>query len=82
MTTDHDIRDTISSLIAHEHTLRARLAAGRIDAAAEKDELSRTEQQLDQCWDLLRQRDAAREFGRDPDSAGVRPPSVVERYVG
>jgi uncharacterized protein DUF2630 len=36
--------------------------------------------ELDQCWDLLRQRDARREFGQDPDKATVRPASVVERY--
>ena len=28
---------------------------------------------LDQCWDLLRQRRARREFGEDPDAAAVRP---------
>ena len=36
--------------------------------------------ELDQCWDLLRQRDARREFGQDPNEAKVRPPSIVERY--
>jgi hypothetical protein len=36
--------------------------------------------ELDQCWDLLRQRRARREFGQDPNEASVRPASVVERY--
>jgi hypothetical protein len=36
--------------------------------------------QLDQCWDLLRQRRALREFGEDPEKAQPRPPDVVERY--
>jgi len=36
--------------------------------------------ELDQCWDLLRQRRALREFGGDPDQAKVRPPNVVENY--
>jgi len=35
---------------------------------------------LDQCWDLLRQRRALREAGRDPSAAHVREPEVVERY--
>jgi hypothetical protein len=35
---------------------------------------------LDQCWDLLRQRRALEEFGRDPDRATVRSEEVVERY--
>jgi hypothetical protein len=42
--------------------------------------LSTIQVQLDQCWDLLRQRDARREFGDDPNVATVRPASVVERY--
>ncbi len=36
--------------------------------------------ELDQCWDLLRQRRALREFGKDPNDAQVRPASVVEKY--
>jgi len=36
--------------------------------------------ELDQCWDLLRQRRARREFGKDPDGAAVRPVNVVEGY--
>jgi uncharacterized protein DUF2630 len=35
---------------------------------------------LDQCWDLLRQRRARREFGRNPGDAQVRPASIVENY--
>ncbi|HXU47731.1 MAG TPA: DUF2630 family protein, partial [Candidatus Binatia bacterium] len=34
----------------------------------------------DQCWDLLRQREALREFGKDPDRAQVRSADVVENY--
>ncbi|OLT55117.1 DUF2630 family protein [Cellulosimicrobium sp. CUA-896] len=81
MTTDDDIRTTIRDLIAREHDLRSRLAAGQIDVGTENRELARAEEQLDQCWDLLRQRDAAREFGRDPGASAVRPSSVVERYL-
>ena len=36
--------------------------------------------ELDQCWDLLRQRRALREFGEDPDRAKVRPATIVENY--
>jgi len=35
---------------------------------------------LDQCFDLLRQRRAKREFGQDPDSATPRDPNTVENY--
>jgi hypothetical protein len=36
--------------------------------------------ELDQCWDLLRQRRARREFDQDPDQAKVRDPKTVESY--
>jgi hypothetical protein len=38
--------------------------------------------ELDQYWDLLRQRDARRHVGEDPDEATIRPSDVVERYEG
>jgi hypothetical protein len=38
--------------------------------------------ELDQCWDLLRQRRALRETGGDPSQAHVRPPEVVKKYIG
>ncbi|MFD6133776.1 DUF2630 family protein [Isoptericola sp. NPDC056618] len=82
MATDGDIQKTISDLIARERDLRERLGKGEIDASTEHEELAATETRLDQCWDLLRQRQAAREFGGDPDQAKVRPAEVVERYRG
>ena len=36
--------------------------------------------ELDQCWDLLRQRQALRDAGKNPSSAKVRPPDIVENY--
>ena len=38
-------------------------------------------EQLDQCWDLLRQRRAKREFGADPESAKPRDIGTVENYT-
>jgi uncharacterized protein DUF2630 len=49
-------------------------------SAHDQERLGRIQVELDQCWDLLRQRRARREFGQDPDGASVRPASVVERY--
>lgn len=46
----------------------------------DRKRLAQIKVELDQCWDLLRQRRALREFGRDPDRARVRPPEVVEHY--
>lgn len=49
---------------------------------ADKDQarLAELKVELDQCWDLLRQRRALREFGEDPDKAKVRPAKIVENY--
>ena len=47
---------------------------------ADRRRLAEIEVSLDQCWDLLRQRRALRDAGRDPGAAAARPPEVVERY--
>jgi len=39
------------------------------------------ERELDQAWDLLRQRRAREEIGEDPDSAHERPTTEVEGYL-
>lgn len=36
--------------------------------------------ELDRCWDLLRQREALRAAGRNPNDAQARPPDIVENY--
>ncbi|HEX2368520.1 MAG TPA: DUF2630 family protein [Acidimicrobiia bacterium] len=36
--------------------------------------------ELDQCWDLLNQRRALREFGSDPGQARIRDEDTVEHY--
>ncbi|MCZ9336225.1 DUF2630 family protein [Streptomyces sp. TRM76130] len=47
---------------------------------AERSRLGELERELDQCWDLLRQRRAKSEFGQDPEEARTRPQSMVEGY--
>lgn len=80
MAGDGPIRGHINDLVEEERELRERLGRGEIDVAAEQSRLGEIETELDQCWDLLRQRDAKREFRQDPDDATVRSPEVVERY--
>jgi hypothetical protein len=50
-------------------------------ADADRERLAKINVELDQCWDLLRQRRALRDAGKDPDQAEVRPADVVERYL-
>ncbi len=71
----------IDDLVAQEKTLRAQLQHGDISASEEHERLRRIETELDQCWDLLRQRRALRETGGDPSGAAVRPPDEVEGYL-
>jgi hypothetical protein len=76
---DTQIHEAIERLVAEEHELWSREAAG----GAGKDDCRRLDElelSLDQCWDLLRQRRALREAGRDPNAATARPPEVVEHY--
>jgi len=73
---DRPITKHIEELVGEEHELRAKKDV----SAADKSRLSSIEVELDQCWDLLRQRRAKREFGDDPNQARVRPPGIVENY--
>jgi hypothetical protein len=78
---DKEIFRTIDDLINTEHDLRARLASGDLTSDQEREQLRVVEEQLDQCWDLLRQRRARREFGEDPSGSAARPASEVEGYL-
>ncbi|MEV6425103.1 DUF2630 family protein [Streptomyces sp. NPDC051662] len=77
-----EILDNISALVAEERALRARSSEHLGLGADEQTRLRSVEVQLDQCWDLLRQRRAKSEFGENPDEAAVRPPGEVEGYQG
>jgi hypothetical protein len=77
---DKQILGQIDELIETEHELRTKLAAGSLSSAEERVRLRAAEEALDQCWDLLRQRRARREFGENPDGAAARPVPEVEGY--
>ena len=77
---DKEILGRINDLIETEHELRGQLAAGQLSSEQERERLRSAEEALDQCWDLLRQRRARREFGENPDAAAVRSTAEVEGY--
>ncbi|MFB1294882.1 DUF2630 family protein [Mycobacterium sp. pW049] len=81
MASDEDILKTVNDLVAEERDLRDKLQHHEIDESEEHQRLKALEVQLDQCWDLLRQRRALRASGGDPDSASVRPEGEVEGYL-
>jgi hypothetical protein len=72
----------IHELVEEERDLRDRMQRKEITADEEHARLRDLEVQLDQCWDLLRQRRALRETGGDPREAKLRPPGEVEGYLG
>jgi hypothetical protein len=78
---DKQILSHIDELIATEHELRTKLAAGELSTDEEHAQLRSAEEALDQCWDLLRQRRAKRQYGEDPTGAVARPASEVEGYL-
>ncbi len=71
---DQAILDQLRTLADEEHAIRQQGPEG--DPARLED----IEVMLDQCWDLLRQRRAKRQYGQDPDEAHVRSEAVVEHY--
>ena len=75
---DQSILDHITALVDEEHRLRE----GAVAPEANAPRLKSVAEQLDQCWDLLRQRRAKREFGADPAEAKVRDVKTVEGYEG
>ena len=77
-TTDKNVLGHIEELVTEEKKLYAQ---GEM-SDAERERLAKINVELDRCWDLLRQRRALREYGRNPDEAEVRPAKVVENYKG
>ena len=73
-----EIHHRINALIEEEHRLRGQ-EPEESDAERRK-RLAELEIQLDQAWDLLRQRQARREWDQDPNGAAERPVRVVENY--
>jgi predicted nuclease with TOPRIM domain len=82
MSDDKSIFGRIDELVAEEHELRTKHAAGQVKDDDERARLQALEVELDQCWDLLRQRRAKREFGENPDDAQARDAGTVEGYLG
>jgi hypothetical protein len=76
---DPQIHGAIDRMVAEEHELWQREAAGKA-TDADRQQLEMLRVSLDQCWDLLRQRRARRDAGHNPDGAELRTPEVVERY--
>jgi hypothetical protein len=81
---DESIAARIERLVAEERELRSSERQDSVDEerlAEDRGRLSAVEVELDRCWDLLRQRRALRETGRNPDQAEARDAGTVENYL-
>jgi hypothetical protein len=75
--TDGPVLRRIEELMSQQHRLHDQEALSNDDL----DRLRGVRMELDQSWDLLRQRRALRAAGQDPDKAQLRPPKTVQKYV-
>jgi hypothetical protein len=78
---DNTVLGLINGLVDEEHKLREQLGRGAISTTEEHARLKDLEVALDQCWDLLRRRRAAREVGNDPNAEQAHSTGEVEGYL-
>ncbi|MEV8507189.1 DUF2630 family protein [Actinoplanes sp. NPDC051475] len=78
---DKTVLGRIHGLVDEEHQLREQLRRGEISGDEERARLAELEESLDQCWDLLRRRRAARDAGHDPDAEQTHSTGEVENYL-
>ena len=71
---DEEILSRIRKMVEEEHGLR------RSGEMVDDSRMRQLEETLDQCWDLLRQRRAHREFGAEADDSQTRDVATVEHY--
>lgn len=76
---NNQVHQKIAELVSAEQELRDS-SPDQAKLPERAAQLKSIEVQLDQCWDLLRQRQAKRHAGQSPDEAQVRPASEVEGY--
>ena len=77
---DATINLRINELAREEHELFERQSHGTA-SDTDRGRLRHLQIVLDQCWDLLRQRRARREFNEDAGDSAARPASEVEGYL-
>jgi Protein of unknown function (DUF2630) len=78
---DNSVLSRIHEFVDEEHKLRQQLSQGTISSKDEHARLTELEEALDQCWDLLRRRRAARTAGNDPNAEQAHSVGEVEGYL-
>jgi hypothetical protein len=78
---DEQISDRIEALVKEEHDLLHRAESEHGLEEPDHARMQEVQVELDQCWDLLRQRRARRSAGQDPNDSSLRTPDTVEHYL-
>jgi hypothetical protein len=78
---DQKLLSRIDELVREEEDLLHRHEGDGL-GAEEETRMAQLKVQLDQAWDLLRQRRALEQYGLDPNDASERDPKTVEGYEG
>jgi hypothetical protein len=78
---DQQLTNRIDELVREEEDLLHRHENDGL-GADEETRMAQLKVQLDQAWDLLRQRRSLEQYGLDPDDASERDPGTVEGYEG
>ena len=80
MPSDEQIQSVIDRLESEREEIRRREGASDPNLAHDRDRLEEIRLELDQLWDLVRQRQALRDAGEDPNKAHERARGTVENY--
>jgi hypothetical protein len=77
---DEQIQSVIDRLETEREGLRRREGASDPNLEQDAARLEEIRLELDQLWDLVRQRQALRDAGEDPEKAHERTRGTVENY--
>ncbi len=80
MPSDEQIQAVIDRLETEREEIRRREGASDPNLEQDRARLEEIRVELDQLWDLVRQRQALRDAGEDPNKAHERSPATVENY--
>jgi Protein of unknown function (DUF2630) len=80
MPTDEQIQAVIDRLEGERDQIRRREGAGDPNLEEDRARVEEIRLELDQLWDLMRQRQALRDAGEDPNKAHERSPETIENY--
>ncbi|MCU1457541.1 MAG: hypothetical protein JWL73_1633 [Actinomycetia bacterium] len=77
---DEELRQKIDKLERELEELRRKESHDSDRGPDDQDRIRHLEGEIEQTWDLIRQRGGRRDAGEDPDGASPRPVETVENY--